>query len=212
MQLDARKRVPCIFETFVVIRRKVCDENGAAAADAATTAAMSTAASRPTHPFARTGCVPEQSGVFIHCSKLEPLKEQGGMHPPWLAFARMSQNNQSMVYAELDVAKDSLALGFQGAAVTLPNDAKGHARPAWRRPGSERDRTGADPRLCPRQGVAGQKRSDRRGGPARLWSGDPSSAHPGSHRRAAASGRTGGAPPSVARVRRRRVQSLGPLH
>ncbi|MEO8351431.1 MAG: transposase [Chthoniobacteraceae bacterium] len=32
------------------------------------------------------------------------------------------------IYAGLDVAKDSLALDFQGAAHTLPNDAKGQAR------------------------------------------------------------------------------------
>ena len=40
----------------------------------------------------------------------------------------MSQNNQSTSYAGLDVAKDSLALDFQGGAHALSNDAKGHAR------------------------------------------------------------------------------------
>lgn len=40
----------------------------------------------------------------------------------------MSQNNQSIIYAGVDVAKDSLALAFQGAALALSNDAAGHAR------------------------------------------------------------------------------------
>ena len=40
----------------------------------------------------------------------------------------MSQNNPSTIYAGLDVAKDSLALDFQGRAHALSNDAKGHAR------------------------------------------------------------------------------------
>lgn len=40
----------------------------------------------------------------------------------------MSQHNPTIIYAGLDVAKDSLALDFQGRAHALPNDAKGHAR------------------------------------------------------------------------------------
>lgn len=40
----------------------------------------------------------------------------------------MSQNNQPIIYVGLDVAKDSLALDFQGSAHALANDAKGHAR------------------------------------------------------------------------------------
>jgi len=40
----------------------------------------------------------------------------------------MSQNNIPILYAGLDVAKDSLALDFQGRSHALPNDAKGHAR------------------------------------------------------------------------------------
>lgn len=40
----------------------------------------------------------------------------------------MSQNNPPTIHAGLDVAKDSLALDFQGRAYTLANDAKGHAR------------------------------------------------------------------------------------
>ena len=39
----------------------------------------------------------------------------------------MSENNPT-IYAGLDVAKDSLALDFQGRAYPLTNDAKGHAR------------------------------------------------------------------------------------
>lgn len=41
----------------------------------------------------------------------------------------MSQNNNIItIYAGLDVAKDSLALDFQGRSFALPNDARGHAR------------------------------------------------------------------------------------
>lgn len=40
----------------------------------------------------------------------------------------MSQNNPPTLHAGLDVAKDSLALDFQGRAYALSNDAKGHAR------------------------------------------------------------------------------------
>lgn len=41
----------------------------------------------------------------------------------------MSQNNNySTIHAGLDIAKDSLALDFQGAAHNLPNDTKGHSR------------------------------------------------------------------------------------
>src|SRR4051812_21611457 len=72
---------------------------------------------------------PGACGVFISCPKLEPLNEPGGMHPPGLAFASMSQNNNlTILYAGLDVAKDSLALDFQGAAYALTNDPKGHTR------------------------------------------------------------------------------------
>jgi transposase len=48
--------------------------------------------------------------------------------PAGLAFASMSQNNPSIIYAGLDVAKDSLALDFQGRTHALTNDAKGHTR------------------------------------------------------------------------------------
>ena len=37
-------------------------------------------------------------------------------------------NNSPTIYAGLDVARDSLALDFQGRAYALTNDAKGHAR------------------------------------------------------------------------------------
>lgn len=40
----------------------------------------------------------------------------------------MSQNNQSIIYAGLDVAKDSLVLELQGRTYTLSNDAKGRSR------------------------------------------------------------------------------------
>lgn len=50
------------------------------------------------------------------------------MQPLGLAFASMSQNNTPIIYAGIDVAKDSLALDFQGRTYTLANDAKGHSR------------------------------------------------------------------------------------
>jgi transposase len=40
----------------------------------------------------------------------------------------MSQNNLPIIYAGVDVAKDSLALDFQGGALALSNDVSGHAR------------------------------------------------------------------------------------
>jgi len=40
----------------------------------------------------------------------------------------MSQNSHSIIYAGLDVAKDSLVLDLQGHTYTLANDARGHAR------------------------------------------------------------------------------------
>lgn len=40
----------------------------------------------------------------------------------------MSQNNPSIIYAGLDVAKDSLVLDFQGRTHTLSNDPGGHAK------------------------------------------------------------------------------------
>ena len=40
----------------------------------------------------------------------------------------MSQNNIPTISAGLDVARDSLALDFQGRSLELANDAKGHAR------------------------------------------------------------------------------------
>jgi transposase len=39
----------------------------------------------------------------------------------------MSQNNHSIIYAGLDVAKDSLVLDFQGRTHTLPNNPQGQA-------------------------------------------------------------------------------------
>jgi transposase len=50
------------------------------------------------------------------------------MQPPWLAFASMSQNNLPNVYAGVDVAKDSLALQFQGRSYCPRNNAEGIAR------------------------------------------------------------------------------------
>lgn len=44
-----------------------------------------------------------------------------------LAFASMSQNNNT-IYAGLDIAKDSLALDFQGRTTDFSNDARGHSR------------------------------------------------------------------------------------
>jgi len=67
-------------------------------------------------------------GTGIHCSKLEPLNERARMHRAGLAFASMSQNNATVVYAGIDIAKDTLQLSLCGTSENLPNDAKGHAR------------------------------------------------------------------------------------
>jgi transposase len=64
--------------------------------------------------------------VTIHCSKLEPLIERGWMHRPRLAFASMSQNKLTTIYAGLDVAKATLQLSLLGAGHALDNDPKGH--------------------------------------------------------------------------------------
>jgi len=50
------------------------------------------------------------------------------MHPHGLAFASMSMNTTSTIYAGIDVAKDSLALDFSTHACCLPNNPKGIAR------------------------------------------------------------------------------------
>jgi transposase len=67
-------------------------------------------------------------GADIPCSKLAPLNERARMHRAGLAFARMSQNNPTILYAGIDIAKDTLQLSLCGASENLPNDARGHAR------------------------------------------------------------------------------------
>jgi transposase len=67
-------------------------------------------------------------GADIHCSKLEPLNERARMHRAGLAFASMSMNNSTTLYAGIDIAKDTLQLSLCGTSENLPNDARGHAR------------------------------------------------------------------------------------
>lgn len=50
------------------------------------------------------------------------------MHRAGLAFASMSQNNFTIIYAGIDVAKATLVLSLQGVCTTLDNTPKGHAR------------------------------------------------------------------------------------
>jgi transposase len=61
-----------------------------------------------------------------HCPKLEPLPEFAACAAR-LAFTSMSQNNTSIIYAGLDIAKSSLALFLQGSFHDLTNDTHGHA-------------------------------------------------------------------------------------
>lgn len=71
---------------------------------------------------------PGARSARLHCSKLEPLIERAWMHRAGLAFASMSQNNFTIIYAGLDVAKATLALSLRGASYALGNEAKGYAR------------------------------------------------------------------------------------
>ena len=50
------------------------------------------------------------------------------MHRARLAFASMSQNNITTLYAGIDIAKDTLQLSLCGASENLPNNVRGHAR------------------------------------------------------------------------------------
>ena len=50
------------------------------------------------------------------------------MHRARLAFASMSQNNITILYAGIDIAKESLQFSLCGASENLPNNSKGHAR------------------------------------------------------------------------------------
>jgi transposase len=69
------------------------------------------------------------SDILIRYSKLEPLNERARMHRTGLAFASMSQNNNiSIFYAGIDIAKETLELSLGGISHSLPNDGKGHAR------------------------------------------------------------------------------------
>ena len=51
------------------------------------------------------------------------------MHRARLAFASVSVNNVTTVYAGVAIAKDTLQLSLCGASENLPNDARG--RPAF---------------------------------------------------------------------------------
>ena len=69
-------------------------------------------------------------GSHIRCSKLEPLNEWARMHRARLAFARMSRNNITTLYAGIDLAKDTLRLGwyllgFQPWKIGVPLEATG---------------------------------------------------------------------------------------
>jgi transposase len=59
------------------------------------------------------------------CPKLEPLLESAAA-ATGLAFTSMSQNNCSIIYAGLDIAKASLALYLKGSFHSLTNDPAGH--------------------------------------------------------------------------------------
>ena len=71
---------------------------------------------------------PLARGTALHCSKLEPLIEHGGMHSSGLVFARMSQINSSTVYAGLDVAKASLQFAGPDGLALFANEPKGLSR------------------------------------------------------------------------------------
>jgi transposase len=61
-------------------------------------------------------------------SKLEPLLERSACSGAARIRTSMSQNNSSIVYVGLDVAKSSLQLDLPNQSQPLPNDPKGHAR------------------------------------------------------------------------------------
>jgi len=71
---------------------------------------------------------PAARDIRIRHSKLEPLNERARMHRAGLAFASMSQNNITTLYAGIDVAKSTLQLSLAGVSHCIDNDAKGHAR------------------------------------------------------------------------------------
>lgn len=48
------------------------------------------------------------------------------MHQLWLAFTSMSQTNKNIIYAGIDVAKQTLALDWPGGRCQLANEAGGH--------------------------------------------------------------------------------------
>ena len=68
------------------------------------------------------------SSGHAHCPKLEPLLEHDNLKPRRSYPTSMSQNNPSILYIGLDIAKLSLALDLAGKSHTLDNHAKGHAR------------------------------------------------------------------------------------
>jgi transposase len=68
-------------------------------------------------------------GIRIRYSKLEPLIERRTeCTARRLAFASMSQNNNHIIYAGIDVAKASLQLSLCGKSHGLKNTAAGHRR------------------------------------------------------------------------------------
>ena len=67
--------------------------------------------------------------IRIRYSKLEPLIERRAVCTArGLAFASMSQNNITILYAGLDVAKATLQLHLCGVSYSLQNTPKDHAR------------------------------------------------------------------------------------
>jgi transposase len=66
--------------------------------------------------------------LCIDCSKLEPLPERDVVAPVAARIASMSQNNLTIIYAGLDVAKATLQLHLQARSASLPNTPTGHAR------------------------------------------------------------------------------------
>jgi len=61
-----------------------------------------------------------------HCSKLEPLIERDFWSQ--LVCASMSQNSNSIIYADLDIHKATLQLHLAGRDYELPNTSAGHRK------------------------------------------------------------------------------------
>jgi hypothetical protein len=50
------------------------------------------------------------------------------MHQLGLAFTSMSQTNKDIIYAGIDIAKQTLAMDWPGGRCQFPNDARGQGR------------------------------------------------------------------------------------